>query len=235
MRNKLIGAGVAALALTVTAGVVASTVGPTVAASKSKAPVTVVEASKSKAPVTIVEASKSKVPVVIVPASKSKGRDVVVIPVSKSKSPTTGDVVITSAAYPRKQLVVVPAAYPRKTAAAVPASYAKGVRAALPTHYYSCGIQATNGPGAVRVVVALTGYELVNATLTVENHQDRAFTVDTNRLWDENGVRKGPGGWIAPGHSSSWTVKNMDVNTVDAYVYGHATTNTKIKDGCSPL
>jgi len=233
MRNKLIGAGVAALALTVTAGVVASTVGPTVQASKSKAPVVV--ASKSKVPVIVVPASKSKSPVVIVPASKSKGRDVVIIPVSKSKSPVTGDVVITNAAYPRKQLVVVPAAYPRKTAAAVPASYAKGLRAALPTHYYSCGIQATNGPGAVRVVVALTGYELVDATLTIENHQDRAFTVDTNRLWDENGVRKGPGGWIAAGHSASWTVRNMDVNTVDAYVYGHATTNTKIKDGCSPL
>src|SRR4051812_39691338 len=230
MRNKLIGAGVAALALTVTAGVVASTVGPTVQASKSKAPVVV--ASKSKVPVIVIPASKSKAPVVV--ASKSKV-PVIVIPASKSKSPTTGDVVITNAAYPRKHLVVVPAAYPRKTAAAVPASYAKGVRAALPTHYYSCGIQATNGPGAVRVVVALTGYELVDATLTIENHQDRAFTVDTNRLWDENGVRKGPGGWIAAGHSASWTVRNMDVNTVDAYVYGHATTNTKIKDGCSPL
>lgn len=202
--------------------------------------------SKSKAPVAKWDASKSKkTDVTVEQASKSKKTNVVIIPVSKSKKAekaATGDVVIPAAyargpvAYARGPVTAVNAAYARGPVTAVPAAYGKGRMAApaalAAVAYTSCGLTTTNGYGSVRVSLTVTGTTLVDITETITNYQDRAFTPDVIRIWDEFGVRKGPGGWLAPGQSKSWKVYNVDGAAGRYYVKGHATTNPGLVDSC---
>jgi hypothetical protein len=168
--------------------------------------------------------SKSKAPATVVDASKSKSKAPVTAPAAYARGPVVGDVVIP-AAYARGPVTVVPAAYPR-------APMAAPARAAATVRYASCPLTTTNGYGAVRVSLTITGTTLVTVKMTVTNHQDRAFTFDTDRIWDEFGIRYGAGGWIAPGQSKTWTAYAVDEYAGQYLVKGHATTNPRLVDSC---